>query len=281
MHPGIAPDSTGIGLRAPHYRELLERRSPLAFLEVHSENYFCAGGAPLAWLERFRASYALSLHGVGLSLGSADPLDERHLGKLDALVRRFEPALVSEHLCWSSVGARHANDLLPLPYTEEALDHVVERIERVQERLARRILVENVSSYLEFAHSTIAEWDFVAEAARRSGCGLLLDVNNIWVNSVNHGFDARRYLASIDAHAVGEIHLAGFERSGELLLDTHGARVSADVWALYAAALARIGARPTLVEWDSAIPPLDVLLDEARIARSHLARTASVLAPVA
>ena len=280
-HPGLAPDSIGIGLRAPHYRELLERRPALAFLEVHSENYFCAGGAPLAWLERFRACYALSLHGVGLSLGSADPLDERHLGKLDALVRRFEPALVSEHLCWSSVGARHANDLLPLPYTEEALDHVVERIERVQERLARRILVENVSSYLEFAHSTIAEWDFVAEAARRSGCGVLLDVNNIWVNSVNHGFDARRYLASIDARAVGEIHLAGFERSGELLLDTHGARVSADVWALYAAALARIGARPTLVEWDSAIPPLDVLLDEARTARAHLARTSSVLAPVA
>ena len=280
-HPGLAPDSTGIGLRAPHYGELLERRPALAFLEVHSENYFCAGGAPLAWLERFRACYALSLHGVGLSLGSADPLDERHLGKLDALVRRFEPALVSEHLCWSSVGARHANDLLPLPYTEEALDHVVERIERVQERLARRILVENVSSYLEFAHSTIAEWDFVAEAARRSGCGVLLDVNNIWVNSVNHGFDARRYLASIDARAVGEIHLAGFERSGELLLDTHGARVSAEVWALYAAALARIGARPTLVEWDSAIPPLDVLLDEARTARSHLARTAGVLAPVA
>ena len=280
-HPGLAPDSIGIGLRAPHYRELLERRPALAFLEVHSENYFCAGGAPLAWLERFRACYALSLHGVGLSLGSADPLDERHLGKLDALVRRFEPALVSEHLCWSSVGARHANDLLPLPYTEEALDHVVERIERVQERLARRILVENVSSYLEFAHSTIAEWDFVAEAARRSGCGVLLDVNNIWVNSVNHGFDARRYLASIDARAVGEIHLAGFERSGELLLDTHGARVSADVWALYAVALARIGARPTLVEWDSAIPPLDVLLDEARTARSHLARTSSVLAPVA
>ena len=280
-HPGLAPDSIGIGLRAPHYRELLERRPALAFLEVHSENYVCAGGAPLAWLERFRACYALSLHGVGLSLGSADPLDERHLGKLDALVRRFEPALVSEHLCWSSVGARHANDLLPLPYTEEALDHVVERIERVQERLARRILVENVSSYLEFAHSTIAEWDFVAEAARRSGCGVLLDVNNIWVNSVNHGFDARRYLASIDARAVGEIHLAGFERSGELLLDTHGARVSADVWALYAAALARIGARPTLVEWDSAIPPLDVLLDEARTARSHLARTSSVLAPVA
>ncbi len=208
---------------------------------------------------------------MGLSLGSADPLDERHLARLECLARRFEPALVSEHLSWSSVGARHANDLLPLPYTEEALDHVVERIERVQERLGRRILVENVSSYLEFAHSTLPEWEFVSEAARRSGCGLVLDVNNVWVNSVNHGFDARRYIAAIDPQAVGEIHLAGFERAGDLLIDTHGARVSAEVWALYRAALERIGARPTLIEWDTELPALDVLLDEARIARSHLA----------
>ena len=218
-----------------------------------------------------RAAYPLSLHGVGLSLGSADPLDERHLAKLEALVRRCDPMLVSEHLSWSSIGALHANDLLPLPYTEEALDHVVERIGRVQERLARTILVENVSSYVSFAHSTIPEWEFVSAAARRSGCGVLLDVNNVWVNSVNHGFDARRYIAAIDARAVGEIHLAGFERAGELLVDTHGARVSAEVWALYDAALARIGPQPTLVEWDTDIPQLDVLLDEARIARAHLA----------
>ena len=273
-HPGLAPDGAlvGIGLRAPHYAEILERRPTLGFLEVHSENFFGAGGAPLDWLERFRAAYALSFPGVGLSLGSADPIDERHLAKLEALTRRFEPALVSEHLCWSSAGARHANDLLPLPYTEESLDHVVERIERVQERLARVILVENVSSYLQFEHSTIPEWEFVGEAARRSGCRVLLDVNNIWVNSVNHGFDARRYFSAIDARAVGEIHLAGFERAGELLIDTHGARVSAEVWALYAAALARLGPRPTLIEWDTDIPALDVLLDEARIAGSHLAR---------
>ena len=192
--------------------------------------------------------------------------------RLEALTRRFEPMLVSEHLSWSSIGARHANDLLPLPYTEEALEHVVERIERVQERLARRILVENVSSYHAFAHSTLPEWEFVSEAARRSGCGVLLDVNNVWVNSVNHGFDARGYIASIDPKAVEEIHVAGFERAGGLLIDTHGARVSAEVWALYGAALARIGARHTLVEWDTDIPALDVLLDEARIARAHLAR---------
>jgi uncharacterized protein (UPF0276 family) len=248
---------------------------------VHSENFFGAGGAPLDWLERFRAAYPLSLHGVGLSLGSCDPLDERHLASLEALVRRCEPMLVSEHLSWSSFGGVHANDLLPLPYTEESLGHVVERIERVQERLARRILVENVSSYVTFEHSTIPEWEFVSEAARRSGCGILLDVNNVWVNSVNHGLDARRYIASIDASLVGEIHLAGFERAGELLIDTHGVRVSAEVWALYAATIERTGARPTLVEWDTDIPALDVLLDEARIARTHLAGAKRARAQVA
>jgi hypothetical protein len=259
-----APEaSAGIGLRAPHYGELLQRRPALAFLEVHSENYFCDGGAPLAWLERFRDRYPLSLHGVGLSIGSADPLDERHLARLAALVRRFEPALVSEHLCWSSIGGRHANDLLPLPYTREALDHVVRRVDAVQERLARRILVENVSSYLQFGESTIPEWDFVAEVARRTGCGLLLDVNNIWVNAANHGFDPHDYLEAIDPRHVEEIHLAGFEAVEGRLIDTHGAPVSSGVWALYEAAIARIGPRPTLIEWDTDLPALDVLLAEA------------------
>jgi uncharacterized protein (UPF0276 family) len=255
--------AAGIGLRAPHYAALLERRPPLGFLEVHSENYFGAGGEPLAVLEDLRRDYVLSLHGVGLSLGSTDPLDDRHLAKLDALARRFQPDLVSEHLCWSSVGGRHANDLLPLPHTEEALAHAVARIDAVQERLGRRILVENVSSYLEFAESAIPEWEFLAEAARRSGCGVLLDVNNIWVNAVNHGFDARAYLDAIDPATVGEIHLAGFEAHGARLIDTHGARVSEEVWVLYGEALRRFGARPTLVEWDADIPPLDVLLEEA------------------
>ena len=248
---------------------------------MHSENFFCAGGAPLDWLERFRRAYPLSLHGVGLSLGSADPLDERHLARLQSLTRRFEPMWVSEHLSWSSFGARHANDLLPLPCTEEALVHVVERIERVQERLGRAIMVENVSSYHAFAHSTLPEWEFVSEVARRSGCGVLLDVNNVWVNSVNHGFDPRRYIAAIDPEVVGEIHVAGFEHAGDLLIDTHGARVSAEVWALYGAALAHTGPRPTLVEWDTDIPALDVLLEEARIARSHLARAEPARAEIA
>ena len=273
--PGARPPDAshaGIGLRAPHYAELARRKPRLAFLEVHSENFFGDGGAPLAWLERFRSDYPLSLHGVGLSLGSASALDATHIGKLSALVGRFEPALVSEHLCWGAIDGRHANDLLPLPYTEEALAHVVARIAEVQDRLGRRILLENVSSYLEFEDSTIPEWSFVAEAARASGCGLLLDVNNIHVNAVNHGFDAREYLAAIPASAVGEIHLAGYEDSGGVLIDTHGARVSPEVWSLYEAAIARFGARPTLVEWDTDIPALDVLLGEAAAANTILDR---------
>ncbi len=273
MRPAGALDrrSVGIGLRAPHYGALVEQQPKLGFLEAHSENFFGAGGPALAWLERFRADYALSLHGVGLSLGSADPLDERHLGKLDALVKRIEPALVSEHLCWSSIGERHANDLLPLPFTREALDHVVARIDATQERLGRRILVENVSSYFAFDVSTVPEWEFIAEAAKRSGCGVLLDVNNIHVNAANHGFDPYAYLDAIDPASVGEYHLAGFEVADGCLIDTHGSRVDDAVWSLYTAAVERIGARPTLVEWDCDLPALDVLLGEAATARSILA----------
>ncbi len=273
MRPAGALDrrSVGIGLRAPHYGALVEQQPKLGFLEAHSENFFGAGGPALAWLERFRADYALSLHGVGLSLGSADPLDERHLGKLDALVKRIEPALVSEHLCWSSIGERHANDLLPLPFTREALDHVVARIDATQEWLGRRILVENVSSYFAFDVSTVPEWEFIAEAAKRSGCGVLLDVNNIHVSAANHGFDPYAYLDAIDPASVGEYHLAGFEVADGCLIDTHGSRVDDAVWSLYAAAVERIGARPTLVEWDCDLPALDVLLGEAATARSILA----------
>ena len=252
----------GIGLRAPHYAELLQARPRLDFLEVHSENFFAAGGASLGWLERFAATYPLSFHGVGLSLGSADPLDARHLERLAALVDRFQPRYVSEHLSWSSYGGRHANDLLPLPFTREAIAHVSGRIARVQDRLRREILVENVSSYVAFP-AELPEWEFVAEVARASGCRLLLDVNNVHVNAVNHGFDARRYLAGIDARTVGEIHLAGHERSGGILVDTHSARVAPEVWTLYAAAIERFGPVPTLVEWDADIPPLGVLLGEA------------------
>jgi uncharacterized protein (UPF0276 family) len=265
-----AAAGAGIGLRAPHHEELAARRPPLALVEVHSENFFGDGGAPLAALERARALYPLSLHGVGLSLGSADPLDPRHLARLEALVRRFEPALVSEHLSWSSIDGRHANELLPLPFSREAIAHVAGRIAQVQERLGRRILVENVSTYLEFGERAMPEWEFVAEVVRRSGCGLLLDVNNVHVNAVNHGFDAAGYLDAIDPDAVAEYHLAGHEAWELGLVDTHSRRVSAEVWSLFRAALARIGPRPTVIEWDLDIPALDVLLDEASKAEALL-----------
>jgi uncharacterized protein (UPF0276 family) len=259
--------AVGIGLRAPHYAELLERRPALGFLEVHSENYFGDGGAPLAWLERFRALYPLSFHGVGLSLGSADPLDTTHLARLKALVRRFEPALVSEHLSWSSFGGRHANDLLPLPLTEEAIEHVAGRVRKAQDYLGRELLVENISAYVRLGVSAMPEWEFVAAVAARAGCRLLLDVNNVWVNAVNHGFDAQRYLEAIAPQSVAELHLGGFERTPQVLVDTHGATVSEEVWDLYAKALSRFGRRPTLIEWDTDLPALDVLLAEAARAR--------------
>ena len=264
----MASSPVGIGLRAPHYAEVAGRRPALDFLEVHSENFFGDGGAPLAWLERLRPDYPLSLHGVGLSLGSADPLDERHLQRLASLAARFEPMLVSEHLCWSSVGGRHANDLLPLPFTEEALAHVAARIAHVQQRLGRRILIENVSSYATFPESAIPEWEFLSEVARRAGCGILLDVNNVRVNAANHGFDARTYLRALDPAAIGQYHLAGYEEADGLLIDTHGRPVAAEVWALYEFALARFGPRPALVEWDTDLPALDVLLEEAAKARA-------------
>lgn len=271
MGAAQGPARVGIGLRAPHYRELLERRPPLAFLEVHSENFFADGGPALDWLERFRADYPLSLHGVGSSLGSADPLDPGHVGRLRALVGRFEPAYVSEHLCWSSIGGRHANDLLPLPFTAEALAHVAGRIGELQDLLGRVVLVENVSAYVRHEDDEMSEEAFVAEVVRRSGCRLLLDVNNVWVNAANHGFDARAWLGAIDPASVAEIHLAGHERSGGLVVDTHAAPVDPQVWALYEEALRRFGPVPTAIEWDTRLPALDVLLGEARRAQALMA----------
>lgn len=269
----LAPDPSraGIGLRTAHFEALAEARPALSFLEVHSENHFADGGPALAWLERFRADYPVSLHGVGMSLGSADPLDREHLSRLARLAGRIEPAMVSEHLCWSSIGGRHLNELLPLPYSEEALSHVCDRIARVQEELGRRLLVENVSSYVRFASSTIPEGEFIAEVARRTGCGVLLDVNNAWVNAVNHGTDARAFLAAIDPATVGEIHLAGGEATPEGLVDTHGAAVFPEVWALFGETISRLGPVPTLVEWDVDIPALEVLLGEAAKADAILA----------
>lgn len=264
------PPAAGIGLRAPHHRQMLEQGPVAGWLEVHSENFFAAGGAAPALLDRLRADYPISLHGVGLSLGAAegamDSYDGRfatHLAKLKSLADRIAPAAISEHLCWGAAGGRHFNDLLPLPYTEEALAVVCRRVMQTQETLGRPILVENVSSYLQFRASTIPEWEFVAAVAQRTGCGILLDVNNIYVSAINHGFDARQYLRAMPPAAVGEIHLAGHARWDGLLIDTHGAPVCDAVWSLYAEALALVGPKPTLIEWDTDIPALDVLLGEA------------------
>ncbi|MFO1372106.1 MAG: DUF692 domain-containing protein [Candidatus Competibacteraceae bacterium] len=268
------PVRAGIGLRAAHYQELLATLPTVGWLEVHSENYFGVGGRPLNVLERARTHYPLSLHGVGLSLGSADPLSERHLQALKTLAARCEPALVSEHLSWSSVDGRYVNDLLPLPYTEEALTHLVSRVQQTQEYLGRQILIENPSSYLQFTHSTLSEWEFLTELSRRSGCGLLLDVNNVYVSARNHGFDPYAYIATLPAERVQEIHLAGFTvnqfEDGELLIDTHDHPVYPEVWALYRWTVARLGPRPTLIEWDSHLPPLATLLAEAAQADSLL-----------
>ncbi|MGQ0656659.1 MAG: MNIO family bufferin maturase [Chromatiales bacterium] len=261
------PAQAGIGLRAEHYREVLESRPRVGWLEVHSENYFGEGGAPLHYLEQIRSHYPLSLHGVGLSLGSTDPLNTWHLEKLKRLIQRFEPTLVSEHLSWSSIGERYLNDLLPLPYTEEALNHMMARITEAQDRLGRQILVENPSTYLQYELSMIPEQEFISELAQRSGCGILLDVNNIYVSATNHGFDPQGYLWAIAPQHVQEVHLAGFTvnrfEDGEVLIDSHSRPVAEGVWALYRKALQHLGDRPTLIERDLDIPPLEVLVAEA------------------
>jgi uncharacterized protein (UPF0276 family) len=262
--PEAVPSVAGIGLRHPHYREMLARRPRLAFLEVHSENYFGAGGPPHHYLERLRADYPLSLHGVGLSLGSTDPLDAGYLGELRTLIRRYRPALVSDHLCWTSAGGLHANDLLPLPFNGDTARHVAARIRQVQDVLERRILVENTTVYVRYPCSDLSEWAFVNAILEEADCDLLLDVNNLYVNAVNHGFDPLDWLAAVPAERVGEIHLAGFDHDPNgLLVDTHGRPVHPPVWELYRLAIGRLGPRPTLIEWDAEIPALDVLLAEA------------------
>ena len=258
----------GIGLRPKHFPQLWDGTARVDWFEAISENYMVAGGRPLAALERARALAPIVLHGVSLSIGSTDPLDETYLGALQALVARVEPAWISDHLCWSGVGGRYAHDLLPLPYTEEALAHVVWRVLAVQERLGRQILLENVSSYLTYTHSTLAEWEFLGAVAERADCGLLLDVNNVYVSAANHGFDADAYLAGLPAKRVGQIHLAGHSDMGAYLFDTHDGPVIEPVWDLYRRAVRRFGRVSTLVEWDDRIPALDVVCAEAERARA-------------
>ena len=265
----------GIGLRAPHVAEVLATRPAIGWLEVHAENYM-GEGTPLAALERLRADYPLSVHGVGLSLGSAEALNNRHLSRLQRLMTRLEPAFVSEHLSWSIAGGIYLNHLLPLPYTEETLAIVAQHVIHTQEVLQCRLLIENPSSYLRFAHSVIPEPEFLGELVQRTGCGLLCDVNNIYVSCCNLGGDPVAYLEALPARAVGEMHLAGHavnDADGQtILIDDHGAPVSDAVWALYGHALAHFGPVPTLIEWDTNIPELAVLCAEAHTAERFFQR---------
>lgn len=266
------PAAAGIGLRSPHVAQVLSELPAVPWFEVHSENYFAEGGPGPRSLARIAERYPLSLHGVGLSLGSAGALDRDHLARLRRLADRVQPGLVSEHLCWGRIGSRHYNDLLPLPYTSEALDIVASHVHEAQEALGRRILVENISAYWRFPESDLPEGEFLAALARRTGCGVLLDVNNLYVNQRNFGVDARAVMEAIPVDAVGEIHLAGFDASGPMLIDTHGTPVYEDVWALYEWALGRFGPRPTLIEWDTDIPEFSVLQAEAGRAQHFLDR---------
>lgn len=271
----------GIGLRQPHYQAVLRDRPRLGFVEVHSENYFADGGAAVALLLDMRRHYPVSLHGVGLGLGSAAGLDDWHLDRLARLVERIDPVRVSDHACFARASLHaqapvlHANDLLPLAFTDAALDILVANVQRVQDRLRRPILVENLSAYLHWADDHIPEPDFFNALARRSGCGLLLDLNNLVVNALNDGVDAVAaacaWVDAVDAAAVGEIHLAGYCDTGEIVIDDHGSRVHPPVWQVYRHALHKLGPRPTLVEWDTDLPALDVLLDEAAQAERLLA----------
>jgi uncharacterized protein (UPF0276 family) len=269
------PAKAGIGLRFQHHQAVLDERPDVAWMEVHTENYM-GGGAPLRCLEAVRRDVPISLHGVGLSLGSAEGLDQAHLERVRQVAERIEPGLVSEHIAWSVVGGTYLADLLPLPMTEEALATVCRHVDQMQTCLKRRILVENPSTYLAFRHSTIPEWEFITTVAERTGCGILCDVNNIFVSARNHGWDASAYLVALPPAVIGEIHLAGHAvrplPDGTILrIDDHGSRVIEEVWTLYRQALARFGPVPTLIEWDNDIPPLGVLLEEAARAGALMA----------
>src|SRR5579862_3457384 len=258
----------GLGLRVDHYEAVLSDRPPVDWFEVLTENYLVPGGKPLNYLMRIRERYPLALHGVSLSIGSTAPLDHEYLRQVKALAARVEPAWVSDHLCWTGVAGRNTHDLLPLPYTEEAIAHVVERVRTVQDFLGRRILLENVSSYVAFRDSRISEWEFLAEIAARADCLILLDVNNIYVSSVNHEFDPLDYLAAIPPGRVQQIHLAGHENHGDYLIDTHDHPVPDPVWELYAHAVRRFGRVSTMIERDDHIPPLAELIAELARARA-------------
>jgi uncharacterized protein (UPF0276 family) len=268
------PAQAGIGLRFQHHRAVLDARPDVGWMEVHTENYM-GGGSAIRCLETIRRDMPISLHGVGLSLGSAEGIDPAHLERIAAVAERIEPGLMSEHIAWNMTDGTYLADLLPLPMTEEALEVVCRHVDQTQSRLKRRILVENPSTYIAFGSSIIPEWEFMAAVAARTGCGILCDVNNICVSAHNHGWDASAYIASLPVDSVGEIHLAGhsirsFPDGRQLRIDDHGSHVSEEVWTLYDQAIARFGAVPTLIEWDNNVPPLEVLLAEAGRAQAAM-----------
>lgn len=267
MKTGIA--GFGLGLRSDHYGDLLgdERPQGVDWLEILTENYLVPGGPPLANLEKIRARYPVAMHGVSLSIGSSDPLDLDYLKQIKALADRIQPAIVSDHLCWTGYAGLNMHDLLPVPHTEEAIAHIVERVLRVQDALGRRIALENVSSYVDFSFSAVPEWEFLSAIAERADCDILLDVNNIYVSSYNHEFDPLAYLAAIPPARVRQFHLAGHENNGTHIVDTHNAPVIDPVWALYAEAVRRFGSVPAMIERDANIPPLDELLAEVDLMR--------------
>lgn len=281
--PAAIPASAGIGLKPQHYAEVLEAKPAFGFFEVHAENYMGAGGPPHHYLAQIREHYPISLHGVALSIGGASPLDREHLGRLKALLDRYDCGLFSEHLAWSTHAEAYLDDLLPLPYTQATLAHVCAHVNETQDALGRRMLLENPSTYLQFEHSTMSEIDFVSEIAKRTGCGLLLDVNNVFVSCKNHNMDALAYIDAFPVQHVGELHLAGHDErlddaGAPLLIDAHGSPVIDPVWSLYEYTLARTGPLPTLIERDANVPPLRELLDEAGRANACLARRGQRLA---
>jgi hypothetical protein len=264
----------GLGLRPQHYTEVLHSRPPLDWLEIISENYLVPGGKPLYFLDRIRELYPMVMHGVSLSIGSAAALDFEYLAQLKTLARRVRPGWISDHLCWTGAGTTNLHDLMPLPYTGEALRHVAERIGQVQDFLGQRIVIENVSSYVTYRSSEMTEWQFIAELAAQADCDLLLDVNNVYVSSVNHGFDAREFLDAIPPERVRQMHLAGHSHQGDFLIDTHDAAVCEPVWDLYRHATQRFGQIPTMIERDDNIPALAELLTELDSARRIAAANA-------
>jgi uncharacterized protein (UPF0276 family) len=272
MSAPCAPQGVGIGLRHAHYDAFMAGPPAVDWVEVHSENYFGDGGYDLHVLETVRRDLPVSLHGVGLGLGSAAPLDTAHLARLARLVKRIDPAVVSEHLCWGATQQGALHDLLPMPLTQASLDHLSARVAQMQDALGRAVLIENVSTYIRFRGDIYGEAEFLAALAQRTGCGVLLDVNNLYVNQCNHGEDALAAMAALPPQVIGEIHLAGHRATPAAVIDDHGSRVAPAVWSLYEAALARFGAAPTLIEWDTALPALDVLIDEARLARDRQAK---------